>query len=172
MTVPALAFAAVMAVLSVVAGTSAVQAQAVTTAPTEETRFTTGTVEILSPWSRATQPGQKIGAAYMVLRNPGKDPVSLVSATSPTAAKVVFHDTAVKDGFMQMIPHEGGFDIPPGGEIELKPGGSHLMLLGVTKMLKVGKVYPLTLAFSDGTSTTVDLIVWDVGLMRTVKKTP
>ncbi len=36
-----------------------VTVQAVTTAPAEETRFTAGSMEILSPWSRATQPGRR-----------------------------------------------------------------------------------------------------------------
>lgn len=146
-----------------------VPAQAVTTAPTETTRFSAGVVEILSPWSRATQPGQKIAAAYMVLHNTGTSPVTLVSASTPVAQSVVFHDTGVKDGFMQMLPHEGGFTIPPGGEIELKPGGSHLMMVGVGRSIRVGKVYPLTLNFSDGATATVDMVVWDVGLIRTRK---
>lgn len=146
-----------------------VPAQAVTTAPAETTRFTAGVVEILSPWSRATQPGQKVAAAYMVLHNTGESPVALVSASTPVARSVVFHDTGVKDGFMQMLPHEGGFAIPPGGEIELAPGGPHLMMVGVARSLRVGKVYPLTLTFSDGATTTVDMVVWDVGMIRTRK---
>lgn len=145
-------------------------AQAVTTAPTEETRFTAGAVEILSPWSRATQPGQKVAAAYMVLHNTGAQPVTLTAASTPVAQTIVFHDTGVKDGFMQMLPHDGGFVIPPGGEVELKPGGSHLMLVGVNRMLHVGKVYPLTLTFSDGAAATVDMVVWDVGMIRTSRK--
>ncbi len=107
-----------------------------------------------------------------MLKNGGKEPVSLTSATTPVAGSVVFHDTAVKDGFMQMLPHEGGFVVPPGGELELKPGGPHLMLVGVSRMLKVGKVFPVTLTFSDGASATVEAVVWDVGLMRTTKQAP
>ena len=146
-----------------------VEVQAVHAAPAETTRFSAGPVEILSPWARATVPGQKVGAAYLVLHNTGKTPVSLVAAATPVAGQVVFHDTGVENGFMQMLPHDGPFVIPPGGSLEFKPGGSHLMLVGVAKMLRVGKTYPLTLTFSDGASATVDMVVWDVGLMRTQK---
>jgi copper(I)-binding protein len=144
--------------------------QAMRSAPAEATEFKAGAVEILSPWSRATPPGQRVAAAYMVLRNTSDAAVSLTAATSPVAGSVVFHDMAVKNGYMQMVAHEGGIEIPPKGEVELKPGGLHLMLVGVQKGLRVGKVYPLTLTFSDGASATVDAVVWDVGMVRTKKE--
>jgi copper(I)-binding protein len=144
--------------------------QAMRSAPIEATTFKAGAVEILSPWSRATPPGQRIAAAYMVLRNTGDTPVSLTAAATPVAGSVVFHDMAVKNGYMQMVPHEGAIEIPPKGEVELKPGGLHLMLVGVQKGLRVGKVYDLSLTFSNGETTTVKSVVWDVGLVRTKKE--
>lgn len=144
-------------------------AQAITTVPMDATVTKVGAIEILSPWARATPPGQKVGAVYLVLRNTGSAPLSLTEASTPAAGEIVFHDTGVKSGFMQMQRHDGAIEIPPGGEVELKPGGLHLMLVGMRQILGVGTAFPVSLGFSDGTKATVEAAVWDVGMMRTTK---
>jgi copper(I)-binding protein len=42
---------------------------------------------------------------------------------------------------------EGGIDIPANGQVELKPGGFHVMLIGLTRDLNVGDSVQLTLTF-------------------------
>lgn len=144
-------------------------AQSIQEAPVELPSVRVGDLEIVAPWSRATPPGGKVGAGYMVLRNHGTTPIELTGGSVPFAQRTELHVMKVVDGYMQMRPVES-LAVPPGGELELKPGGPHIMFLGLTQMLRVGNAYDITLAFKDGTSTTVKAVVWDVGLMRTEKK--
>ncbi len=103
-------------------------------------------VTITDAWSRATAPGAKIAAGYMIIRNAASTPDKLVSASSPAAEKVETHLT-VKDGDIFRMREVKGYDIPAGGSFELKPGGAHLMLVNVKAPLKEGDKVPLTLRF-------------------------
>ena len=42
------------------------------------------------------------------------------------------HEVVDKDGAMVMQQKTGGFVIPAGGMLELKPGGNHVMLMRLT----------------------------------------
>ena len=103
-------------------------------------------VTVTDAWTRATAPGAKIAAGYMTIRNAGKTPDKLVSASSPAAEKVEPHIT-VKEGDIFRMREVKGYDIPAGGSFELKPGGAHLMLMNVGAPLKEGDKVPLTLRF-------------------------
>jgi copper(I)-binding protein len=41
-------------------------------------------------------------------------------------------------------------EIPPGGVLELKPGGNHLMIMGLTSHPKEGERVKLTVQFAPG----------------------
>lgn len=41
-------------------------------------------------------------------------------------------------------------EIPPGGTLELKPGGNHLMIMGLTSHPKEGERVKLTVRFAPG----------------------
>ncbi|MBV9362231.1 MAG: copper chaperone PCu(A)C [Betaproteobacteria bacterium] len=103
-------------------------------------------VTVTDAWTRATAPGAQIAAGYMTIKNAGKAPDKLVSASSPVAEKVETHVT-VKEGDIFRMREVKGFDIPAGGSYELKPGGAHLMLMNVKAPLKEGDKVPLTLRF-------------------------
>jgi hypothetical protein len=105
-------------------------------------------VTVTDPWTRATAPGARIAAGYMTIRNAGKTPDKLVSASSPAAEKVETHLT-VKDGDIFRMREVKGYDIPAGGSFELKPGGAHLMLVNVKAPLKEGDKVRLTLRFQN-----------------------
>ena len=103
-------------------------------------------IKIEDAWARATAPGAKIAAGYMVIRNASKAADKLVGVSSPAAEKVETHVT-VKDGDIFRMREVKGYDIPAGGAFELKPGGAHLMLVNVRAPLKEGDKVPLTLRF-------------------------
>jgi len=140
------------------------------TVPLKPTRFTQGAVEVESPWSRAAQPGQHVGAVYMVLRNTSDSPLVLTGATTPVAGAVQLHDTKLINGYMQMSALDGGLTVAPKSEVELRPGGLHLMLVGLKKLLRVGDTFPVTLTFADGTQIDVTAVIWDVGQVRSNSK--
>jgi len=103
-------------------------------------------VEVEGPWSRATAPGARVAAGYMVLRNKSGAPDRLLGASSPAARKVETHVT-VRDGDIMRMREVKGYEIPAGGTFELKPGGPHLMFVDVRQPFKEGDVIPVTLRF-------------------------
>ncbi|WP_181704573.1 copper chaperone PCu(A)C [Chthonobacter rhizosphaerae] len=158
-----------LALALAVAVAPAAFAQSIQEAPVDLPSVRVGDLEFVAPWSRATPPGGKVGAGYLVIRNHGAKPAVLTGGSVPFAQRVELHVMGVKDGYMQMQKTDT-LEVPPGGELELKPGGPHVMFVGLTQALRVGNAYDMTLSFADGTSATVKAVVWDVGLMRTEKK--
>jgi copper(I)-binding protein len=51
---------------------------------------------------------------------------------------------------MVMQQKAGGFVLPGNGMLELKPGGNHLMFVGITKPIKPGTMVPIILITADG----------------------
>ena len=121
--------------------------------------FKLGDLEIDHPWSRATPPGAKVAGGYFTVVNHGSTPDRLMSVTSDISAKAEVHEMAVKDGVMTMRPVEGGLEIPAGGKVELKPGGYHLMLMGLKRPAKEGESFAGTLTFEKAGSVTVEFQV-------------
>ncbi len=94
-------------------------------------------------------------AAYLLLLNGTDAPVTLTHAEanragSPLVDAVELHETVAEEGVMKMIPQPEGFEIPPGGSVELAPGGKHVMLIGLVEPLEAGQSFSLTLHFDDG----------------------
>jgi copper(I)-binding protein len=125
--------------------------------------FKLGDLEIDHPWSRATPPGASVAGGYFTIVNHGSAADRLVSITAGISAKAEVHEMAVKDGVMTMRPVEGGVEIPAGGKVELKPGGYHLMLIGLKQPAKQGESFPATLTFEKAGSVTVEFQVEAVG---------
>lgn len=100
------------------------------------------------------------GAAYLTVLNGLDVPVRLASAAGDMAAAVELHETVDDNGVMKMEPHPEGFEIPAGGTLVLRPGGKHVMLLGLVKPLAPGDSIDLTLNFegSDPISLTVPVL--------------
>jgi periplasmic copper chaperone A len=102
-------------------------------------------IKVEEAWSRATPPGAKIAAGYLVIRNSGAAD-RLVSASSPAAERVETHVT-MRDGDIARMREIKGYAVPANGTLELKPGGSHLMLVNIKAPLKEGADVPLILKF-------------------------
>jgi copper(I)-binding protein len=103
---------------------------------------------ITDGWSKAADTG--MSAAFGMLKNPTNKPIRVVGATSTYSKVVQLHEVVAKDGSMVMQQKSGGFVIPAGGMLELKPGGNHLMFMGITKPIKAGTMVPITLITADG----------------------
>ena len=101
-------------------------------------------VSVDGAWARATVPGQMGSAAYFTIRNAG-GPDKLLSVTSP-AADASLHSTSMDNGVMRMRPLQA-LDVPEKGTVELKPGGTHVMLMGLKQPLQAGLALELDLKF-------------------------
>jgi periplasmic copper chaperone A len=116
------------------------------------------------PFARATPPGAKSGGAFFVVENAGATPDKLIRAASPAAGSAEIHQMAMDGGVMKMRAAPG-LDVPPGGKLELKPGGYHVMLLDLKQPLKVGDKVPLTLTFQNAGSIDISIDVEAMGSM-------
>ncbi len=106
------------------------------------------TIRIVDPWARAAMQmgGTSTSAVYLVIRNEGKEADRLLGAESDAAQTVELHQSKMEGGTMKMEPVEA-IDIPPGGQVELKPGGLHIMLIGLKRDLPAGERLTLVLHF-------------------------
>lgn len=101
-------------------------------------------VAVADAWARAAVGGNS--AAYMTLRNTGPAADRLIRAESDVAAAVELHQTTMAGDMMKMAPVDG-ITLPAGGRVELKPGGLHVMLIGLQRELKAGETLKLKLYF-------------------------
>jgi len=89
------------------------------------------------------------GAVYATIGNTGKEQDALLSASSDAAQTVELHETKDEAGVMRMRPVPK-IAVAAGGKIEMKPGGYHVMLLGLKRDLKPGDKVEVRLKFERG----------------------
>jgi copper(I)-binding protein len=111
-------------------------------------------VHVHDGWAKVAKRGE-MSAAFGTIGNHGAKPLTIVAATSPYAVAVQLHEMAMVDGAMVMREVAGGFKIPADGSLELKPGGNHLMFMGLVKGIKAGRKIPVTLIASNGSRVTI-----------------
>ena len=118
-----------------------------------------GGVAIKDQYVRASPTGAETGGAFTTIVNNGQSADRLMSASSPAAQTVELHETVDENGVMRMVHHPEGWEIPAGGTLELKPGGKHIMLIGLTAPLEAGKKIQITLNFEKAGAQTIDVPV-------------
>jgi copper(I)-binding protein len=91
----------------------------------------------------------------MTVTNAGASDRALVGGSSPAAKVVELHTHTMEGGMMRMRQVEK-IDLPAGKDVSLKPGGLHVMLIGLKQNLTPGENVPLTLKFADGSELTLD----------------
>ncbi|MFV0297350.1 MAG: copper chaperone PCu(A)C [Hyphomicrobiaceae bacterium] len=124
---------------------------------------TVGSLKITAPWSRATPGGAKVAGGYLTIKNTGKTPDVLVGGTLDGAAHVEIHEMSVIDNIMKMRKLPKGLTIKPGQTVVLKPGGFHVMFMGMKRQLKKGEHVDGTLIFKTAGSVNVSYEVRALG---------
>ena len=104
-------------------------------------------IQIADAWARETVAGQTSTAAYMTIRNGGSGDDRLVSVTAPAPAKAMLHASESSGGISRMREMSSGLAIPVKTGVELKPGGSHVMITGLAAPLPEGAKLDLRLKF-------------------------
>ncbi|WP_241972732.1 copper chaperone PCu(A)C [Cryobacterium cryoconiti] len=141
----AVAAAVLMLALSGCAGA------AETPAATAEAKTAADTLTMTDAWVKASESGMT--GAFGLLENAGTADVTIVSAETSAASMIELHETVSNDaGDMVMQEKQGGFVVPAGGSVELAPGASHIMLMGLTGPLTAGEEATVTLTLDDGSS--------------------
>jgi copper(I)-binding protein len=98
--------------------------------------------------------GLPVTAAYMTLANPGARPVALTGASCGCAASVAAHES-VEHGHMMHMQPAGPVMIAAHGKVTFKPGGLHLMVMGLKRDIRPGDRVPMTLHFGKAGTQTV-----------------
>ena len=104
-------------------------------------------IMVTEAFARASAtPTAAAGAAYVSLMNHGSEADTLLSVASPAARAADIHMTEMADGVMKM-KSAGPLEIPAMGTLEMKPGGYHIMLVGLKAPLRQGEEIEVTLSF-------------------------
>ncbi len=107
-------------------------------------------------WVKITVPGSNVSAAYMQIKSATR--LKLVKAESPVAGIAEIHDMKMNDGVMEMKALDA-LDIPIEKTTELKPGGTHIMLMKLKQPINKGDNVPLTLTFEGADKKLITLKV-------------
>lgn len=113
-------------------------------APASAVRPSQAGVQVNGAWVRATVKGQQGTGGFMRLVS--AQPLALVGFSSPAAATSELHEMRMDGSVMRMRPVDM-LELPAGQPVDLKPGGHHLMLMGLKQPLKAGSTVPLVLKF-------------------------
>ena len=113
---------------------------------------TFGTLTISDQWVRVT--ANTVTAAYMVITNTGEAD-TLISAGTPLTANVQLHEVVSDGATSRMQPKEGGFPVPANGEVTLRPGSYHIMMLDLKDPITDGQLVTLTLTFEKAGDVTI-----------------
>ena len=107
-----------------------------------------GDLVVKQAWARATIGKGTTGAAYFTVMNNGKTADRLVSVETAAARRAGLHTHIMDGDVMKMRPVEA-IEIAPSAMVALKPGGGHVMMMGLESPLDKGKAFTLTLAFEN-----------------------
>ena len=119
-------------------------------------------IVVRDAWIREPPP-RSPAAGYLVIENRGGEPVELVAVATEAAEQTEIHVMEYKNDRMTMRRVEG-LQVPAGGEVALKSGGTHLMLMELRQPLRDGDEVELVLRFGDGTERRTQVPVRKKGL--------
>ncbi len=100
------------------------------------------------PWARETARGQSAGGGFLTITNTARADERLIGGSTPVATRVELHSMSMEGGVMRMRPLKQGVPIPAGSSVALKPGGLHIMFIGLKRPLTRGETIPVTLDFA------------------------
>jgi periplasmic copper chaperone A len=103
-------------------------------------------VVISDAWVRASNPGQSVGAAYMMLRS--NEDMTLVFVETERAGYTEIHSMTMQNGVMKMR-HLEVLSLPANQLVKLAPGNFHLMLFELGSPFKAGEQVKFRLCFKD-----------------------
>lgn len=112
-------------------------------------------VSVQEPYVRMAPPNAPATGAFMVIKNNGDQDLKLLKAANPVSRVTELHNHINDGGVMRMRPVTA-IEIKAKGEVALKPGGLHVMMIDLKAPLKEGEVVPITLGFDDGSSKVVE----------------
>ncbi len=114
-----------------------------------EAAISATTFELHDAWIRATPDSGSTTAAYIRFVNGTADTVWVSRFSSDDANRVELHQSSDIAGEMHMTMHDS-LAVAPNHTITMRPGGYHLMLIGVTHALVPGTMVRIVMHLSNG----------------------
>lgn len=118
-------------------------------------------LKLTDGWARETAPGQSTAAAYVTISNNGTGDDRLVGASSAVAEHAMVHQSSADDGVARMRHLDEGLNIPSKAALQLAPGGTHVMLMGLKRPLKAGETIAVELKFERSEPRSIDIKILD-----------
>ncbi|MFT3989635.1 copper chaperone PCu(A)C [Aestuariivirga sp.] len=109
-------------------------------------------------------PTAETGVIYVTIANTGSVADQLTGVATDAAQMAHLHNSEMKDGVASMTP-VASLAIAPGETVVMKPGGLHIMLMGLKAPLKKGGHIGLDLTFAKAGTIHADVPVGGVGAM-------
>lgn len=120
-----------------------------------------GTVTVRDAWARPAAAGAT-GAVYLTLVNGTARPVAVVGAASRAARAAELHESMERGSGAAAMVHMHAVprvEVAAGDSLVLRPGGRHLMLVGLAQPLVPGARVPVALVTAAGDSIRVEAVV-------------
>ena len=114
-------------------------------------------------WARATASKAANGVAYVTIKNSSDLTDQLLSANTLAAKKVSLHKHFMEVGMIKMRA-VGSVKIPAYSTVVMKPGGLHLMLMGIKSPLVKGDSLDLSLTFQKAGTFTIPIKILGIGV--------
>ncbi|QCI66379.1 DUF1775 domain-containing protein [Phreatobacter stygius] len=120
-------------------------------------------LRIEAPWSRATPGAVRVGAGYLRVTNTGTTPDRLIGGSTSVSDRLEVHEMSTANGVMSMRKLAEGLVIEPGKTVELRPGGYHMMFIGLHRALAEGETFKAVLTFERAGTIEVEFRVGGIG---------
>lgn len=117
-----------------------------------------GEIRVESAWVREAPPMARATGVFMTIKNLSDKPDRLTRVESPAARAVEIHETRISGDMATMEPAPF-VEIPAKGEVVLKPGGLHVMLIDPKGPIRAGETVPITLVFENAGRISIEVSV-------------
>ncbi|PWQ98350.1 copper chaperone PCu(A)C [Leucothrix arctica] len=132
--------------------------------------FEVGKLTIETPYTRSTPPMTPVAGGFMTITNNGEEDDRLFAGTAPFSEAVEIHEMIMgENGVMRMQQTKGGLVIPAGKTVELKPGGLHIMFIGLSEQMIPDETHKSLLKFEHAGDVEIEFIVKDITKMPAAK---
>ena len=107
------------------------------------------TMRVPEAWARVQGDVTGMSAGYFTIQNTGTTPVMIRGVSCTGVRMATVHETRVENTMARMAPRDS-LVAPAGQQVVMRPGGIHVMLMGLERPLNAGDKLRCTLRTSAG----------------------
>ncbi len=122
-------------------------------------------ITIKDAWIRPAAAKANSALFFEVVNN-SSSPDTLLSAKGNLSEIVEIHETYKKENDIMGMREVHNVPIPAKSIVKFKPGALHIMLIGLTKDVRLGEQYDLVLQFKNAGTIKVKAVVQDMPKMN------